>query len=65
MDQATETLIREAIKFALWGAGEGFVPGGDDAWKAPDEFLFEFCIAKNLDDWDALPDQIVAALTTQ
>lgn len=59
---ATETLIYEAVRFAVWAAGEGIYPADGENAQAPEEFLFQYSEAMDVDDWDSLPDQIMRAL---
>lgn len=54
LDEHAITLIREALRFAVWAAGEGFME--------PEEFLFQYSCAAGLDDWEPIPDSIASLL---
>ena len=59
---ATETLIYEALRFAVWAAGEGLYPAEGEPAQAPEEFLFQYSKAMDVDDWDKLPEAIIDTL---
>ena len=52
-------LVRNALDFANRAAGEGIVIDG----LSPEDFLMDYSVATDDDDWDTLPDRILAALT--
>ena len=47
-------LIREAVRFAVQAAGEGFC--------AAESFLFDYSNASGDEDWETLADRVSAAL---
>lgn len=51
-------LVRRAIKFANWAAGEGICPERQSEECNPDEFLFAYSSATDDTDWDTLADRI-------
>jgi hypothetical protein len=63
---AMASMVYEAVRFALWAAGQGICPApGEDA-VAPEDFLFEYAKAVDVDDWDGLHlvarDAVLSAL---
>lgn len=52
-------LVRNALDFANLMAGEGIEIDGI----SPEDFLMEYSVATGDEDWDTLPDRILAALT--
>lgn len=62
MGDAERTLIHEALRFAVWAAGEGIVPVVADV-RGPEDFLFDYSLETDETDWETLPDRIIAALT--
>lgn len=63
---AMAAMIYEAVRFSLWAAGQGICPApGEDA-VAPEDFLFEYSKAVDVDDWDGLHlvarDAVLSAL---
>ena len=60
MADAKTKLIREALRFANWGAGEGLAPQDAEAAKDPSEFLFEYSSETGDEDWDTLADRLAA-----
>lgn len=59
-DGPMQTMIREAVRFACWVAGEGICPVYDPA-TAPDEFLTAYSDATGDVDWDTLADRAALA----
>lgn len=57
---ARENLIVEALRFAVWAAGEGIAP--QDV-TGPEDFLFDYSTATGDEDWDTLPDRLLADRT--
>lgn len=55
-------LIREAIRFANWGAGQGLCPGAEEGISGPEDFLFEYSCKSGDEDWETLADRVSAAL---
>ena len=55
-------LIREAIRFANWGAGQGLCPGAEEGISGPEDFLFEYSCKTGDEDWETLADRVSAAL---
>lgn len=67
MSQAREALspaevqvIRDALRFADWAAGEGISPVAGQPAGDPAEFLSAYTDATGDDDWASLPDRIMA-----
>jgi hypothetical protein len=58
---ARRDVIREALRFANWAAGEGLYPAEGQPCRAPDEFLSEYTDVTGDDDWEALPVRLAAA----
>jgi len=54
----TEELVYEALRFAVWAAGEGICPSDDQPARPPEDFLFEYSHNMNDEDYDTLPDRI-------
>lgn len=63
---AIKTLIRRAIKFADWAAGEGICPAGhgeaEEGERNPEEFLFSYSTETGDEDWDTLADRIASRI---
>lgn len=66
LNEATIKLIRHAIAFADWAAGEGICPAGYSdptaAERNPDEFLFAYSSATNDEDWGTVATRISAEI---
>ncbi|MDE5451294.1 hypothetical protein GWE18_00185 [Bradyrhizobium sp. CSA112] len=60
--EATLSFIYEALRFALWAAGEGICPAPGELATAPEDFLFEYTNAIDGDDWDGVPESITSLL---
>lgn len=64
--EAMATLIRRAIKFADFAAGEGICPAGwgedDSKDRNPDEFLLDYWKAANDTDFDNTADKVAGTL---
>jgi hypothetical protein len=58
MDDDWRKMIVEAVRFAVWGAGEGLCPLEGEPADSPEEFLFRFSQATGAGDWDDLPGQV-------
>jgi len=62
-DTAREiALVRDALRFFVWAAGEGLSPAEDDV-PEPETTLFEYAVATGNEDWDNYPDTVTTALT--
>ena len=59
---AERALIRNAIRFANWAAGEGLCPADDQGVPAPEDFLFAYSTATGDEEWDTLADRIADRL---
>lgn len=59
---AIKVLIRKALQFSYWAAGEGIGPTEGQAAEAPDDFLVAYSDATGDGDWEALSDQVSAIL---
>jgi hypothetical protein len=47
-------MVYEAVRFSIWAAGQGICPvRGEDA-ESPEDFLYDYSIATDIDDWDGL-----------
>lgn len=57
-DGPKAALIREAIRFANWAAGEGICPIAGEPATAPEEFLFDYSMATGDEEWETLADRI-------
>lgn len=55
---AREKLIVDALRFAVWAAGEGISP--IDGAPEPETFLFDYATVTGDEDYDTLPDRILA-----
>lgn len=55
-------LIYEALRFAIWAAGEGLCPAPGELATAPEDFLFEYSKVIDADDWDGIPEAICAKI---
>lgn len=59
-DAATIQLIRKALQFSYWAAGQGICPvEGEDA-EAPEDFF----LAYGDEDWETIADRVSAMLAT-
>src|SRR5690606_11575921 len=57
-DTAREiALVRDALRFFVWAAGEGLSPAEDDV-PEPETTLFEYAVATGNEDWDNYPDTV-------
>lgn len=59
---AVRVLIRKALQFSYWAAGEGIGPTEGQPAEAPDDFLVAYSDATGDGDWEALSDQVSALL---
>lgn len=63
MTPELETLIRKALEFANWAAGEGICPAQiTDKISDPEEFIMDYSDATGWEDWDNLADHVVGQL---
>ena len=60
MDNALIELICAALRFSVWGAGEGLSPA--DGPEGPEDFLYRYSLTTGEEDWEALPERVAAAL---
>lgn len=64
---AMASMVYEAVRFALWAAGEGICPIAGENAVAPEDFLFEYSKAVDIEDWDglhiAVRDVILSSIT--
>ncbi len=58
-------LIYEAMRFFVWGAGEGLSPLAADQATEPEQALFEYACATGDEDYDGYPDRFRTLLTKQ
>lgn len=55
MNSAEAKLLYDALRFAVWAAGEGIEPvKGEDA-EAPEDFLMAYSEKLGDDEWETLP----------
>ncbi|GAC1587785.1 MAG: hypothetical protein NVS3B5_21150 [Sphingomicrobium sp.] len=47
--------VYEAMRFALWAAGEGIGTARCEPTDDPEDFLYDYSLAVGIDDWDGLP----------
>lgn len=63
---AMKTLVRRAIKFSDWAAGEGLCPAGyddtDQEERNPEDFFFAYSTATGDEDWNGLSDRVFARI---
>ena len=63
MTPELETLIRKALEFANWAAGEGICPAQIiDNVSDPEDFIMNYSNATGFEDWDNLADHVVDLL---
>jgi len=55
-------LIYEALRFYVWGAGEGLSPVAGEPAEEPESTLGEYSQKTGNEDWDGIPDVIMARL---
>ncbi len=48
-------LVYEAVRFSVWAAGQGIMAERGEPTLDPEDFLFDYCKALDVDDWDGLP----------
>lgn len=48
-------LVYEAMRFALWAAGEGICAQRGEPTEDPENFLYDYSLAMGIDDWEGLP----------
>jgi hypothetical protein len=56
---ARRELLREALRFAVWAAGEGLLPADGETANSPECFLLAYSQATGDEDWDTLADRLV------
>lgn len=61
--QAMLEMVYEAMRFALWAAGEGICPAPGEPAKSPEDFLYEYSLRMDVDDWDGLPEYVRSSFT--
>jgi hypothetical protein len=61
-DEELAKLVRKAIAFSDWAAGEGICPSDEDAPEAPENFLFNYSAATGDEGWDTLADRAAARI---
>jgi hypothetical protein len=49
-------LVYEAMRFAVWAAGQGLMAQKGEPTLDPEDFLFDYSKAMDIDDWDGLPE---------
>lgn len=57
MTEAERDLVRAALKFAYFAAGEGFAPIDPDDAEDPADFLMRYTDATGDDDWETLHER--------
>lgn len=63
--EAMIEMVYEAMRFATWAAGQGICPVEGEPCKAPEDFLYEYSLRIDIDDWDALPEFVKSELSSQ
>lgn len=53
---ALAKMVYEAVRFSLWAAGQGICPDRSDDADAPEDFLFAYSSAVDIEEWEGLPD---------
>jgi hypothetical protein len=54
--EAMIEMVYQAMRFALWAAGQGICPARGEPADSPEDFLFDYSKRTNVDDWDGLPE---------
>jgi hypothetical protein len=62
MNSVDLDLIREALRFFVWGAGQGLSPASGELAEEPEETLFQYSIKTGDEDWDGIPEKIMNRL---
>jgi hypothetical protein len=57
-ETARDTLIKEALRFSAWAAGEGLAPDDCEPARAPEDFLLDYSHQTGDENWDTLADRI-------
>jgi len=52
--EALAKLVYEAMRFAIWAAGQGIM--AERGTLDPEDFLFDYSKAMDVDDWDGLAE---------
>lgn len=50
------TLVYESMRFSIWAAGQGFMPDEGEPAQGPEDFLYEYACALEIDDWEGLAE---------
>jgi len=50
------TLVHDAMRFAIWAAGQGIMPDEGEPARGPEDFLYEYSCAMDVDDWEGLAE---------
>lgn len=62
MTDPKRDLVYEALRFALWAAGEGLCPAPHELAKAPEDFLFEYSERTGGSFWEGIPEAVTAEI---
>jgi hypothetical protein len=54
--EALAKLVYEAMRFAIWAAGQGIMAEGGESTLDPEDFLFDYSSAMDVEDWDGLAE---------
>jgi len=61
--EAIIEMVYEAMRFAIWAAGQGICPDEGEPCKAPEDILNDYSRRSDIDDWDALPEFVRDSLS--
>jgi hypothetical protein len=50
------TLVYESMRFSIWAAGQGLMAAKGEPTLDPEDFLFDYSKAMDVDDWDGLAE---------
>lgn len=59
------TLVYEAMRFAIWAAGQGIMAERGEPTLDPEDFLFDYSKAMDVDDWEGLAEVARDAITAR
>lgn len=62
LTEARIEVIREALRFADWAAGQGICPVEGEPCRAPEEFLWDYSVAEGIEDWEPIAEETASLL---
>jgi hypothetical protein len=62
MNESDLILIREALRFLVWAAGEGISPVDEKLGDGPEEILYQYAVDTGEEDYDTIPGKIMMKL---